>query len=109
MPYIKTEPMKIEGTDLGYAIYPYNFSFLDHEQQSVDSCQFMILQLKESEFIETEKILHSEKIDDDRLNKRVVEKRIKGFVMQNPEHLLDVDKFDNYFKDYSIESLTNCK
>ena len=53
MPYIVTEPVKIEGTKLGYALFPYQFSFADIKRESDDHLmRLYIYELKDSKFIE---------------------------------------------------------
>ena len=42
MAFIVTEPVRIKGTKLGYAVYPYQFSVLDREKKKHDDARLYI-------------------------------------------------------------------
>ena len=51
MPFIITEPQKIEGTNLGFSVYPYHFSFEDKFRERGINQKIVIFKIKDSEFV----------------------------------------------------------
>ncbi len=99
MSFIITEPQRIDGTSLGYAIYPYHFSFNDHlsDRQNCNG-KLMIFKLKDSPFIETEKILYEEKFSTDQISRECVDKSLKTFINAHTEYIRSSDEVCKFFK-----------
>lgn len=98
MPYFVTEPVKIEGTSLGYALYPYQFSFLDNFRASEDnSVRLYIFVLKESEFIEIKKPLYKKDFSISMQNSVVIEETLKKFVIKNEQYIKNVEELQDFF------------
>ena len=97
MPYFVTEPIKIEGTNLGYAIYPYQFSFLDifrvEEEKTV---RLKIFKLKKSDYTEICETLFQQDFSVSMQNSSEIKKTIKNFVVQNPQYVENVNEVKNF-------------
>lgn len=90
--------MKIEGTRLGYAIYPYQFSFLDNFQ--VDDKNFAklyIFELKDSQFVEINRTLFQKEFSLSMQNSDVVNKTLKKFLVNNQEYISDIKTLKKFF------------
>lgn len=99
MPYIITEPVKIEGTDLGYAVYPYQFSFLDHVKVTENNAaKLYIFKMKESRFIEVEKTLFEKEFSLSMQTAHVVDETLKKFIITHEKHVKDAEKLEIFFK-----------
>lgn len=98
MPFIITEPQRIEGTQLGYSVYPYNFSFQDHfERDRKVNQKLLIFKLKDSPFIEVEKILFQETFVDNQVSRFYVDQKLKEFTENNTNYVLDQKRLGNFF------------
>lgn len=99
MPFIVTEPQRIEGTRLGYAVYSYHFSFEDHiEFEKKYDRKLMIFKLKDTPFAEVDKVLHEEKFRFVETNRGFVDSVLKSFICQNGHYVCDFEKMDKYFQ-----------
>ena len=99
MPYIIKEPVKIEGTDLGYAVYPYQFSFLDHVKVTENNAaKLYIFKMKESRFMEVEKTLFEKEFSLSRQTAHVVDETLKKFIITHEKHVKDAEKLEIFFK-----------
>lgn len=98
MPFLVTEPVKITGTSLGYAIYPYEFSFLDREKLGNHNViKLCIFQMKDSNFIEIDKVLYQKEMALTMQNAHVVDEQLKKFIMQNEKCVKDYRKLEAFF------------
>ncbi len=98
MPYFVTEPVKIEGTSLGYSIYPYQFSFFDNfRAKEENSVRLYIFKLKESEFIEIEKPLFKKDFSISMQNSVVIEETLKKFVVENEQYVKNIEDLQKFF------------
>lgn len=98
MPFIVTEPQKIEGTQLGFAVYPYQFSFDDHILfENKHDRKVVIFKMKDSTFNEPEKILREETFLFAEAKRGHVDAILKKFVCQNAKYVDDVKKMGEYF------------
>lgn len=98
MPYIITEPTKISGTQLGYAIYPFQKHFLDREKHDESPMKLYIFKLKDSEFIEVEKPLFQKDIPLSLQSSKVVESTLKDFIMHNEQYITNIDAMAQFFE-----------
>ncbi len=98
MPYIVTEPVKIEGTKLGYALFPYQFSFADIKRESDDHLmRLYIYELKDSKFIEVEKTLFQKDFSISMQSAHIVEETLKDFIVKNQDYVQNVNVLENFF------------
>lgn len=98
MPYIVTEPIKIDGTDLGFAVYPYQFSFLDQIRKGEESAaKLNIFQLKKTKFIEVEKVLYQKEFSLTMQTSNKIYSALKKFITQNGEYVRDVNAMATFF------------
>lgn len=97
MPFIVTEPQRIQGTYLGYSVYPYSYSFDDHINAKGVSAKLMIFQLKRSQFIEIDHILHEESYKHGEVGPNFVDRRLKDFVSGHPEYVFSPQSVNNFF------------
>lgn len=97
MPYMVTEPQKIEGTNLGYSIYPYHFSFEDKFRDKAINQKLVIFKLKESQFVETESKVFEHKFADFMVSRGYVDKILKEFIIQNPQFVKEPEKVVSFF------------
>lgn len=106
MPFITTEPQRIEGTRLGYAVYSYQFSFQDHLtfEKKYDR-KLMIFKLKDTAFVEVEKVVFEDKYCFNDVKNSYIDEVLKSFICQNAHHIVDIEKMDNYFKKSSNYNL----
>ena len=93
MPYIITEPVKIPGTKLGYAIYPFQNHFLD-KTRPLDENMFKlyIFELQASKFIEVKKTLYQKELFLSMRNSNLVDCELKKFIMNNEEYITNLDE-----------------
>jgi len=98
MPFLTTEPQKIAGTSLGFAVYPYHFSFNDHIENRGFNQKLVIVKLKGSPFIEVEKTLFEEKIVTENVYRNYIDDTLKKFVETHKEYIRDKDAVDKFFK-----------
>ena len=98
MPFIVTEPQRIEGTQLGYAVYPYQFSFEDHIwfEKKYDR-KLMIFKLKDSPFNEVEKVLHEDKFLFAEEKRGYIDGVLKNFVCKNGQYVTNFTQMGKYF------------
>ncbi len=98
MPFIITEPQRIEGTKLGFAIYPYHFSFDDkiYFEKKYDR-KLMIFKMKETPFNEVDKILHEEKFVFNEITRRDLNNFLQDYIKKNSKYVTDLDKMAEYF------------
>ena len=100
MPYIVTEPIKIPGTKLGYAVYPFQTHFLDRiSRREEHPIKLYIFELKDSNFIEVEKTLFQKDISLSLQNAKVVDNTLKEFVINNEKYVTDIDSMAKFFED----------
>lgn len=97
MPFIITEPQKIEGTNLGFSVYPYHFSFEDKFRERGINQKIVIFKLKDSEFVETEKKVFELKFADFMVSRGFVSKTLKEFVIDNPQYVKEPTKVVSFF------------
>lgn len=98
MPYYVTEPIKIEGTKLGYAIYPYQFSFLDIKRVRENNfVKLNIFELKDGEFLEIEKTVYQESLQISMHNSHIIEEKLKKFIVENEKYVEDAEKLEKFF------------
>ena len=97
MPFLVTEPQRIEGTKLGFAIYPYHHSFDDHIDFSTKYNQkLMFFKLKDTPYNEIDKVLGEERYLFNDVYRGFVENKIKEFVCKNPQYVVDPQKTEKY-------------
>lgn len=97
MPFLITEPQKIDGTKLGYAVYPYHESFDDHFVPKEYNQKLLIFKMKDSPFVEAEKILHEEHFKFQDIHRGFVDERLFQFVKNNQDFIVDKNKVTNFF------------
>ena len=59
MAFIVTEPVRIKGTKLGYAVYPYQFSVLDREKKKHDDARLLSMQASKEINVELKRFIMS--------------------------------------------------
>ncbi len=100
MPYIVTEPIKIPGTKLGYAVYPFQIHYMDKQNKNeVSPLKLYIFELKDSNFIEIERTLYQKDIPLSMQNAKILDKTLKEFIINNEEYVTNVDRMDEFFAD----------
>lgn len=97
MPFIITEPQKIEGTNLGFSVYPYHFSFEDKFRDKGTNQKLVIFKLKDSEFVEAESKVFEVKFADFMVSRGFVSKTLKEFVVDNPQYIKEPTKVVKFF------------
>ena len=98
MPFMITEPQRVEGTKLGFSIYPYHFSFQDRFEKPRDFNQkLVVFLLKDSKYIEVEAKLYEEKFMDHAVQNNFVDKTLKKIIKANPQFVDDCEKVQRYF------------
>lgn len=103
MPFIVTEPQRIEGTSLGYSVYPYHFSFEDHfEKMRNYNQKIVVFKLKESEFVEVDCKVFESKFADYIVSRNHVENTLKEFVIAHPEYINDPKQVVSFFNRVSV-------
>ncbi len=99
MPFIVTEPQKIDGTQLGFAVYPYHFSFQDFvERDRKYNQKLLIFKMKTSPFVEVDKVLHEEKFLDSEVSRHFVNDRLRSFISANSEYVIDPARTNQFFE-----------
>lgn len=98
MPFIITEPQKIEGTNLGFAVYPYHFSFQDRRKDRLHNQKLVIFELKESKFVEIEKKVFENTYADHVVPRNYVDYNLKEFITEHPQCVKDPKAVVEYFK-----------
>lgn len=96
-----TEPQKIDGTTLGFSIYPYHFSFQDKIKDKSSNQKLVIYKLKNSEFIEPECKVFEEKFASHLVPRNHVERLLKEFVVANPQYVQSKRRAVEFFN-YSL-------
>ena len=96
MPFLLTEPRRIEGTKLGFAVCPYEFDFSDCEEAKDGNRKLYIYLLKDSPFVEVEKVLNMHKFRYDVVPRNYVKKKIESFVLQNLQYITDQKGFCDF-------------
>ncbi len=98
MPFVITEPQRIEGTKLGFAVYSYHFSFDDkiNFEQKYDR-KLMIFKLKDTPFNEVDKILHEEKFLFNENMRGDINNFLQDYVKENSKYVTDLRKMAEYF------------
>lgn len=97
MPYIITQPQKIEGTRLGYAIYPYQFSFEDHMTGKGDR-KLVVMELAVAPVIDPICILTEEVYNHRDTRRGDIEMKLMQYVNSHPEFVLDKNECKAYFE-----------
>ncbi len=97
MPFIISEPQKIEGTMLGFSVYPYHFSFQDRNRDKNSNQKLVIFKLKESKFIEPDYKLFELSYADFLVSRNFVDKNLKEFIISHPQYVVDPQKVVAYF------------
>ncbi len=98
MPFIISEPQKIEGTTLGFSIYPYHFSFQDRNRDKNCNQKLVIFKLKESKFVETECKVFELGYADFMVARNFVDKNLKEFIISHPQYVIEPQKVVDYFE-----------
>ncbi len=99
MPFIVTEPQKIEGTQLGFAVYPYQFNFQDFvEKDRKFNQKLLIFKMKNSPYIEIDKVLYEEKFLDSEVSRHHVNNTLKKFISENREYVVDGSRAEKFFE-----------
>lgn len=98
MPFIITEPQKIDGTILGFAIYPYHFSFQDRfEKKREFNQKLLIFVMKDSPFNEISHVVFENKYSDAEVSRNYVDKKLKNFIDNNPKYVVNPELVDEFF------------
>lgn len=97
MPFLVTEPQKIDGTKLGYAVYSYHHSFFDHFDFSQYNQKLMIFKMKDSAFLEVESVLAEEHFKYQEASRSFVDKKLFSYVKNNPQYIEDSQKVTQFF------------
>lgn len=99
MPFIVTEPQKIEGTQLGFAVYPYQFAFQDFVGKDRKFNQkLLIFKMKNSPYIEIDKVLYEEKFLDSEVSRCHINDKLKKFVSENCKYVVDSSRAKKFFE-----------
>lgn len=98
MPFMMTEPQRIEGTKLGYSVYPYHFSFQDHTRQKDCNQKLVVFELKDSKFVEVEKKLIEIQFADYLVSRDFVAQNLKKFVVEHPCFVTNPQRVVEFFK-----------
>lgn len=99
MSFIVTEPQKIEGTQLGFAVYPYQFNFQDFvEKDRKFNQKLLIFKMKNSPYIEIDKVLYEEKFLDSEVSRHHVNNTLKKFISENREYIVDGSRAEKFFE-----------
>lgn len=97
MPFIVTEPQKIEGTTLGYAIYPYTFSFQDRfENASQLSQKLLFFRMKDTPFNEIDRVVFEKTYEVEKVSSNLLDATIINFVKAHPEFVKSYTKFNQF-------------
>ena len=98
MPFILTEPQRIEGTKLGFSIYPYHFSFQDKFDLPRNfNEKLVVFALKDSRFIEVSCKVAEVHYMDYAVDRDFVDKTLKNIIKQYPQFVTDPNKLKDYF------------
>ncbi len=97
MPFFITEPQRIEGTKLGYAIFPYEFDFDDHITAKDGNRKLYVYLLKDSPFVEVERPLAVNVFHYEEVPRDYVSKKLQSFVTKHPEYVTDEKGFCDFF------------
>lgn len=99
MPFIVTEPQKIEGTQLGFSVYPYHFDFQDFvEKDRKFNRKLIIFKMKNSPYMEVDKVLFEEKFLNEEVKREFVNERLKSFISSHQEYVFDKEKTEKFFE-----------
>lgn len=99
MAFIITEPVRIEGTRLGYAVYPYQFSVLDRVKKKHDDAKLYIFELKDTNFVEVERTLMQKDISLSMQASHEINYELKRFIMAYEGYITDIDKVEKFFSE----------
>ena len=97
MPFIVTEPQRIEGTRLGFAVFPYQFDPSDHITVNDGDRKLCVFLLKKSPFVEVERVLAEKLFRYEEASKDFVDKSLQAFVLKHPEYITDQKGFCDFF------------
>ncbi len=97
MPFLLTEPQRINGTKLGYAVYPYDFSFDDHIEQRDYNRKLTIFQLKDCKFVEVDHIVGEHRFKRETASREYINGKLQEFVSKNPQYVVDQQKVNAFF------------
>ena len=98
MPFIVTEPQRIEGTELGFAVYPYHFNFQDFlEKDRKFNNKLLIFKMKHSPFAEVESVLFESRYSDQVESKYYVNDVLKEFIKTHQQYIIDREKLERFF------------
>ena len=106
MPFVITEPQKINGTTLGFSVYPYHFSFSDNFKSRDFNQKLVVFKLKDSKFIEIDEKVFEVSFADHKVERNFVEKTLKNFVVENPKYITNPQEVVDCFiteKNFSAE------
>ena len=103
MPYMISEPQRVEGTSLGFAVYPYYFSFEDHiDFSDKHDKKLVVFKLKDTKFVEVEKTLHEERFQGEEVRRGFVDRFMQKFLDDNPMYVTDQNKLDAYMSEHKV-------
>ena len=97
MPFLVTEPQRIEGTRLGFAVFPYEFGFDDHITAKDGNRKLYVYLLKDGQFIEIEKTLGVKLFRYEEVQHDYVDKKLLQFVLKHKEYITDKKGFCDFF------------
>lgn len=97
MPFLVTEPQKVEGTKLGFAIFPYEFDFDDHITAKAGNRKLYVYLMKDSPFLEVDKILAVNLFSYEEVSRDYVDKKLQSFALKHPEFITDKKGFCDFF------------
>ena len=97
MPFIVTEPQRIEGTKLGFSVFPYEFSFDDRITAKDGNRKLYVYLLKDSPFIEVEKVLGMHLFCFEDVAHNYICKKLQDFIMKHPQYITDAKGVCDFF------------
>ena len=99
MAFIVTEPVRIKGTKLGYAVYPYQFSVLDREKKKHDDARLYIFELKDTNFVEVKRTLMQKDISLSMQASKEINVELKRFIMSYEGYITNINEMDKFFNE----------
>lgn len=99
MAFIVTEPVRIKGTKLGYAVYPYQFSVLDREKKKHDDARLYIFELKDTNFVEVKRTLMQKDISLSMQASKDINVELKRFIMSYEGYITNINEMEKFFSE----------
>ena len=92
-----TEPQRIEGTRLGFSVYPYHFSFEDRFTKRDFNQKLVVFVLQDTKYIEVRHKIYEKKFADYAVPRDFVDTTLKTVVSAYPNLVDEPEKLKKFF------------